>query len=65
MAARKRIRDTYVADFETTTIREDCRVWAYGMCRVDAPNKVWFGNDLVLFMRELVGGHSVVYFHNL
>lgn len=25
---------TFVADFETTTNLEDCRVWAYALCEV-------------------------------
>lgn len=41
---------TFVADFETTTIEEDCRVWAWALCEVDNINNKIFGNNLDDFM---------------
>lgn len=54
-----------VADFETTTDPEDCRVWAWGLANVsDVP---WFkhGNSLPSFINMLASVDSYVYFHNL
>ena len=54
-----------VADFETTTDPEDCRVWAWGLANVsDVP---WFkhGNSLPSFINMLASFDSYVYFHNL
>ena len=55
----------YAADFETTTDENDCRVWAYGIAKIAAPDKVKFGTSVIEFLRELVKSNSTVYFHNL
>lgn len=55
----------YVADFETTTDPEDCRVWAYGIANINAPDKVDIGNSLIGFIRYVAKRKSIVYFHNL
>ena len=34
---------TFVADFETTTNPEDCRVWAYAICEVGNSDNVIIG----------------------
>lgn len=54
-----------VADFETTTDPEDCRVWAYGVTDIRDPDRVVVGNDLVAFFRSIAKTSSIVYFHNL
>lgn len=41
---------TFVADFETTTYKDDCRVWAYAICEVDNIENKFFGNNLDDFM---------------
>ena len=56
----------YAADFETTTDADDCRVWAWGIARVDSPSSFRYGNDLDGFMQRLATlPPSRVYFHNL
>ena len=53
-----------VADFETTTDPDDCRVWAYSIC--DIPTlSVTYGTSLYDFFREIWNQNSIVYFHNL
>lgn len=57
----------YVADFETTTIEEDCHVWAYAVCEVGNSDKVIIGRTLDEFM-EWCKSHKdnpKVFFHNL
>ena len=56
----------YVADFETTTDPDDCRVWGWGLVEVGTEN-VTIGNDLDSFMNRLIYDDSIkkVYFHNL
>ena len=41
---------TYVADFETTTKIEDCRVWAYAVCEVGNTDNVIIGTSIDEFM---------------
>ena len=41
---------SYVADFETTTIKDDCRVWAYAICEIDNPDNVEIGLTIDEFM---------------
>lgn len=65
MSTRRREYLDLVADFETTTDPEDCRVWAWGLADVsDVP---WFkhGNSLPSFINMLASFDSYVYFHNL
>jgi len=56
----------YMADFETTTDPDDCRVWGFAICRIDDPENVQYGNNLTDFC-ELVSEleEPVIYFHNL
>jgi len=55
------------ADFETTTLEEDCRVWAYGICEIGNPDNFIYGNDIDDFMRICADKqeNSTYYFHNL
>ena len=58
---------SFVADFETTTNPEDCRVWAYAICEVGNPDNVIVGTTLDDFMdwcRNEKDNHKI-YFHNL
>ena len=58
----------YVADFETTTDPNDCRVWGWGMCEVslDAEAEdVEVGGNIDSFFARIESSNSVVWFHNL
>lgn len=58
-------RKKYVADFETTTKVDDCRVWAYGTMEIGKSESVEYGNDIVPFMEWCERINGDVYFHNL
>ena len=56
----------YTADFETTTDKDDCRVWAWGVCDIANPSTFIYGNTIdtfIDFMKD--SNNSVFYFHNL
>lgn len=56
----------YTADFETTTDADDCRVWAYAVCQVGAPDTVVYGNSIVGFMEWCsLAANCQLYFQNL
>ena len=56
----------YVADFETTTDPEDCRVWAWAICEVDEDSNVEYGNTIETFVRWCeTHANCQLYFHNL
>ena len=57
----------YVADFETTTLIDNCHVWAYAICEVKNPNKVIIGTTIEEFMEwcEKQEENNIIYFHNL
>ena len=58
---------SYVADFETTTIPEDCRVWAYAVVDVDNTDEVKIGTNIDDFLdwcSKQKGGPKI-FFHNL
>lgn len=58
---------TFVADFETTTNPNDCRVWAYALCEVGTDKDVIVGNSLDGFMNwcRIQKENHKIYFHNL
>ena len=61
-------RKIFVADFETTTTPDDCRVWAWGMVDIEKCRSGWnvaIGQDIKSFINECQIEHSIVYFHNL
>lgn len=61
-------RSTWVADFETTTDPNDCRVWAWGLANVDTAETSWdveMGTDIQSFIERINKMPSVIYFHNL
>jgi len=57
----------FVADFETTTDENDCRVWAFAICSVDDSFSFQYGNDLEVFMQWCANTKEnyTVSFHNL
>lgn len=57
----------YTADFETITDEYDCRVWAWAMCEIGAPDNIEIGTDLDLFFMYLqtLDGIAHIWFHNL
>lgn len=58
---------SFVADFETTTREEDCRVWAYAVCEVGNKDNIKIGTDITEFMLwcEEQKDNVKVFFHNL
>jgi hypothetical protein len=54
-----------VADFETTTDPNDCRVWLWGTCDIDDPDDIVYGIDMDSFIRQISKFDSHIYFHNL
>ncbi len=58
-------RTTFMADFETTTDPNDCRVWAGCAVDIDKMEVAYLGTDLDSFMEFLRDKNSVCYFHNL
>ena len=57
----------YVADFETTTIPEDCRVWAYAIVDVENLDDVQIGTNIYDFLEwcSRQKGSPKIFFHNL
>ena len=60
--ARKKLHQWGVADFETTTEPNDCRVWAYAIWVPDG--EIEYGNSIEGFMEKLPN-YRKLYFHNL
>lgn len=61
-------RKVYVADFETTTNPEDCRVWAWGMVDIEKAKSGWhveIDKDMESFFDRIQDEDAVIYFHNL
>lgn len=60
------MKNLYVADFETTSDEEDCRVWAWGLYDI-VKDRVGIGKDLNSFFAVLFSlpNKSTIYFHNL
>ena len=56
----------FVADFETTTDKNDCRVWAFAICEVGNIDNIIIGNNIDDFMNfcKKRGNHKI-FFHNL
>lgn len=55
------------ADFETTTLEKDCRVWAFGVCEIGNYDNFLIGNNIDDFFeicKQKYDNH-VFYFHNL
>jgi len=60
------IDGNWVADFETTTDENDCRVWLWGLCNVGDIDEWSYGISIASFM-HVISQHNKqhVYFHNL
>lgn len=58
---------SFVADFETTTNINDCRVWAYAICEVGNKDEVVIGTTIDEFMDWNMKRkeNDTVFFHNL
>lgn len=57
-------RPIWVGDFETTTDRDDCRVWGFGLARLDG--RVFrSGHTINEFFEMINEESSIIYFHNL
>ena len=61
----RRARVEYTADFETTTDPEDCRVWAWGVSVVGAPETFVYGTDIDGFLAYIDEHPGRYWFHNL
>lgn len=56
----------YSADFETTTDKEDCRVWAWALCEVGNVDNFRYGNCIDSLFEWMQKQDSLtLYFHNL
>lgn len=57
----------YVADFETTTVVEDCRVWAYAIVDIENTDDVIIGTNIEDFIEwcSEQKGSPKIFFHNL
>lgn len=54
------------ADFETTTLEYDCRVWAWAVCFTDDIDHPYYGEDIDSFLNFVATqGTTQLYFHNL
>lgn len=56
-----------MADFETITDPNDCRIWAWGLVPIDSPDyeNVEDGVDMTSFIERIQAQNSICYFHNL
>lgn len=54
----------YSCDFETTTQKDDCRVWSWGVCDVPYKN-YWSGINIESFIEFISRDSATYYFHNL
>lgn len=54
-----------VADFETTTDPNDCRVWAYAVADIALDPHVTYGTELGEFLEFCSRQSETIYFHNL
>ena len=56
----------YVADYETTTKKDDCRVWAFGIVDIDDTDDFTYANSIESFFDWCENcNNATVYFHNL
>ena len=58
----------YSCDFETTTNKSDCRVWAFGACNIYNLNDFYYGlsiEDFIEWCKLLPDNTTKLYFHNL
>ena len=60
----KNLEDSVVADFETTTDENDCRVWCWAYCKVFDPSYFRPGITIAEFC-DSIKHYETVFFHNL
>lgn len=62
-----KISQCFSADFETTTDKDDCRVWAYALSNVENPKDFRYGNTIDGFMGFCANSKNnyTMYFFNL
>jgi hypothetical protein len=58
-------RKLFSCDFETTTQKDDCRVWAYGYMEIGNKQNYRIGNNIDEFMEWVEKIKADLYFHNL
>lgn len=58
---------SYVADFETTTLEDNCHVWAWAVCEVGNKENITIGTTIDGFMDwcKKQKDNPKIYFHNL
>lgn len=63
----KKTRTNFVADFETITDPNDCRVWLWGLVPVNTPDydSVEWGTSIDSFIVRIAQQNGICYFHNL
>lgn len=55
-----------IADFETTTLKDDCRVWAWAVAQVADDPATVYGNSIDTFLSHIaMDGKCLYWFHNL
>lgn len=57
-----------MADFETTTDEDDCRVWGWGLCNIETAETLWdveIGGGIDEFLERISQQDTTTYFHNL
>ena len=59
------LNNSWMADFETTTTADDCRVWVWGVCSINNPSVFEWGIDIASFCEWLWKHDNVTFFHNL
>lgn len=62
----KSLNNYWVADFETTTDLNDCRVWAYSLCNIEDYNKFSYGTSIEEFFDWILEDEKnlKIWFHN-
>ena len=66
MENEKSNKKQYVADFETTTKIDDCRVWCFSISEIGNEANTHIGKDIDEFMTYIETlGNCTIYFHNL
>lgn len=60
------VATSYTADFETTTDKDDLRVWAWGVCNINDFSDFQYDNNIESFIEWLKQHNNCnIYFHNL
>ena len=60
------MKNKYMADFETTTKLDDCRVWGFGIVDIYDHKRLKVGQDIDEFMKFIsLLNNPTIYFHNL